>query len=186
MSCRCRLVGRCTQVWTFLLPNRLAPTIRVEFGTLAGPPQLLDGRSPGFVNVPADGDCLLHCLTAASNTKKWLDGHFETGSAIGTLQASEDAGAALAWRCNLAEHARASGSSGQGERLLQPGMAGYPEETDLPLIARVVGGQILFQVGMVQRVYGTGPLKLHVVLSIRRWCRAPIWSLRPVPELEPG
>ena len=62
------------------------------------------------------------------------------------------------------------------DRLALPGPAGYPEEEDLFLISQVWGGDILLQIGDLQRLYsvhlrmvhGAGHTSGHYVL-VQSW-----------------
>ena len=118
------------------------------------------------LRVPADGQCLYHCLVASEDMLAWVHCHsMDMGVAIGA-GAGEYASRAAAIRQELISHYRSVNKEGDAARLEQEGPSGYPEMDDLKALAEVIGGQIILQVSDQQVVYGLGPLLMHIASAV--------------------
>ena len=142
------------------------PNINIPVATASPPPHLGDDHC-GPVAVPPDGLCLYHCATACQDLAAWVATHHpSTGQAFDLRLAASDLTEAWSWRERIVLLAREVGDVKMAQRLSLEGSAGYPDQDALPLLARLLGGQVVLQVGDVQASFGEGPLLLHLLGGI--------------------
>lgn len=131
-----------------------------------GRPRIADGVA---YTVPPDGFCLLYCALAAQQPEEWAN---VGRDAHGFIQ---DKAAELRWK-NKAFRLRSQIMTLMQKdgldvsRLLLPGAAGYLGDTELPYLARLLGGSIEVvpmldpEAGIPP--FGNGPLRMRVGLSL--------------------
>ncbi|MCP4241948.1 MAG: hypothetical protein GY772_15440, partial [bacterium] len=92
--------------------------------------------------------------------------HNHHGAALETLQGQREAQEAEAIRSLVRCRAAAIGDETSSTRLGQDGPAGYPGLDDVGLIADVLGGSLVIQIGDVQILKGDGPLIGHLHATV--------------------
>jgi len=132
------------------------------------PPQLTESH-PARVPVLADGRCLYYCVAAARDAVEWLATHDERGHPGVESRWSLDREAADAVRDGMVAALRAKGDSEEADRLMKPGVEGYPGLEDIPALATSLRGQVVVQSGPTWcEAVGEGPVRLHVAHTISR------------------
>ena len=104
--------------------------------------------------MPADGLCLYHCLSAATNYDQYLSSSHDDRVTM-----------AQQLRTKTIELLREQGLTGQARRLGKSGYEGYPDEPDFFYLATAAGAS--FEQAISDRYkphYGAKPVVARVVL----------------------
>ena len=111
--------------------------------------------------MPPDGLCLFHAVNYASNPEMYhkvdiADNGMLLGEGSGAIYE-----AAAMLRENLIDTLRAEGYLEQASRLSMPGAAGYAQEEDFPILARI--SLLTFEIVMrVHQLWSPGSMAMEI------------------------
>ncbi len=142
-------------------PPTERPRLIIDHPPFMGPPHLSDNE-PFVCPVPPDGRCLYYCALALQDARAWLGTHDDHGRARDADRAEEDTRQAETMRMLVREKALMQGHQATYERLGKESAEGYPGLDEVDLVAAVLGGSLVVQIGEVQVLKGDGPLVGHL------------------------